>query len=279
MANASAWGFVDLEALFTDRVTTLNTNVIDTALSDSLAEWNRQIDAMTSTFVVRTTDAKRRYLIPGSGTLQPMDQHGTPLPVIPSGSYDVSFPIQGGGTAFGDNRITRALMTVGELNCFVMDAQQRDADWIGRHILASILDNTSWTYDDDELGNLTIQPLANNDATLYPRVGGTAPAASQHYIAQTAAIADATNPFDDLYALLTRYPSQSMSQIVAYVPTANIGDAMGLTDFIEKADPRIAVGGNQSRLTTDGAAMLGPGKEVVGLVKPGVGGGVAAIAG
>ena len=39
------------------------------------------------------------------GTLQPLDEWGNPLPVKDEGVYDVAFPIQGGGTAWGDNRV------------------------------------------------------------------------------------------------------------------------------------------------------------------------------
>ncbi len=258
---------MDLEQLFNDRVTTVGTSVIDTAIAESAAQWNAQINALTGLLVQRTTDAQRRYLIPGSGTLQPMDEHGNPLPVMPGGYYDIAFPIQGGGTAYGDNRVTRALQTVGEVNRYMVDAQARDADWMRRHILAAILDNTTWTYADPELGNLTIQPLANNDAVTYPLMGGAAPAAAQHYVAQVAAIADATNPYGTIYSTLTRYPSQSGSAVVAYIPTGLVATTSALATFTAVNDPRVIPGANTARLSADGGAFLGPGSQVLGMVQ------------
>lgn len=251
--------------MFSDRVDTVGVGVIDSAVTESAAEWNRGINAAMSVLVERTTDAKRRYLVPGSGTLQPLDEHGNPLPVMPGGSYDIAFPIQGGGTAWGDDRVTRALATVGEINRYVLDAQSRDADWLRRHMLGALLDNTTWTYADPDLGSLTIQPLANNDTVLYPRNGGSAPATAQHYLAQTAAVADATNPYDDLYSLLRRYPSQMNSDIVAYIPTNLVAATSALAHFTAVGDPRVTPGSGTATLTSAGGQFLGPGSQVLGI--------------
>jgi hypothetical protein len=265
MANSFAWGFVDLDSLMDRRVSTVGVDIITRAVTDSAAQYTAQLDAMLALLAQRTTAAQVQYRIPGSGTLQPIGPDGNPLPVQVEGMYTVGFPIQGGATAYGTNRVTQELMTVAELNDHTLDAQVRDADWMRRHMLAALLDNTSWTFTDPLFGALTVQPLANNDTVLYPRTGGTAPAAAQHYLAQTAAIADATNPFDDLYALLRRYPSQSNSDVVAYVPTNVVSAVQGLTNFIAVSDVRVIEGANTARLTNNGAAFLGPGAQVLGL--------------
>jgi len=264
-ANAFAWGFVDLDSLMDRRVSTVGTEIVTRAVADSAAQYTAQLNAMLNLLVSRTTVAQVQYRIPGAGTLQPIGPDGNPLPVQVEGMYTTAYPIQGGGTAYGTNRVTQELMTVAELNEHTLDAQQRDADWMRRHMLAALLDNTTWTFADPLFGNLTVQPLANNDAVVYPRVGGSVPAAAQHYLAQTAAIADATNPFDDLYTLLRRYPSQANSDVVAYVPTNVVGAVQGLANFVPVSDVRIIEGSGTARLTNDGAAFLGPGSNVLGL--------------
>ena len=103
------------------------------------------------------------YLVAG-GTLQPLDEWGNPLPVKDEGYYDVAFPIQRGGTAWGTNRESRAMMTVAEAQRFTLGALRRDADWMRRHFLAALFDNTTWTFQDDFKGAFTVQPLANGDA-------------------------------------------------------------------------------------------------------------------
>ena len=82
-------------------------------------------------------------------TISPLFSQACPA-VKDEGVYDVAFPIQGGGTAWGDNRVSRALMTVGEAQRLTMGMLRRDADWVRRHFLAALFDNTTWTFTDEE---------------------------------------------------------------------------------------------------------------------------------
>lgn len=261
MANGLAWGFVDLRHLWADRVTTLGDRALYDAVNESAAEHTRALNALLSGMADRTTDRTRKIYLAGSGTLQPLDEHGNPLPMRPEGSYDVGFPIQGGGTAWGDNRVTRALMTVEEANRFTVDALTKDRDWIQRHTLAALLDKTSWTHPDPQ-GDITIQPLANGDAVTYNRVGG-ATATDNHYIAQAAAIADATNPFPTIYSDLAEHPGNN-GPYVAYIPSNVVDDVEALTAFVPVTDPDIMAGNASDVLT--GSMDRGVGDEVLGKV-------------
>ncbi len=263
MANTLAYGFVGLEHLFGQRLETVNVQTINDAIQQSVDEHSRQVTAMTGDMFAFTTEYQVRFTQPGVGTLQPLDEWGIPLPVKSEGSYDVAFPIRGGGTAWGDNRVTRALMTVDEVNRMVLDALQRDSDWVKRHMLAAIFDNTTWTYDDPDKGNLTIQPLANGDAVTYLKRSGAA-AVDTHHLAQAAAIADATNPFDDIYLDLIEHPVNAGGQVVCYVPTANKAAVEGLAGFTEIGDPDITPGANTA--TVNGRMDRGWGDEVIGKV-------------
>lgn len=272
---ATTYGFADLQHLYNTRVLDAGPQRIYTAIQESMAEYNRVVAAMLATFVQRTTVALEQIELPGDGTLQPLDEHGNPLPVLPSGNYQVGFPIQGGGTAWGDNRVSRALMTVEESDRATADAQRRDLDWLRRHILAALFDNATWTFNDKigpnngkGFGDITIQPLANNDSVVYTRRGG-AMATDNHYLAQSASIADATNPFPTVRSKLIEHPSNS-GPFVAYVAsnlTASIG---ALTEFVEVGDTDIRLGASSDTLAAARTEILGPGDEVLGKTKSGI---------
>lgn len=270
MANLVNYGFLSLEDLYAQRVNTVGIERVYDAVAASLMEYNRVANAMFSGWVERTTMVQERIELPGSGTLQPLTPDGNPLPIVPSGAYTVGYPIDGAGTAWGTNRITREMLTVQEADRFTDDAFMKDTDWRVRHLLASILDNSSWTYTDKYgdgntgskgLGAVTVVPLANADSVVYMRRGGDS-SADDHYLAQAADIADETNPFSVARAELVEHPSNS-GPYVSYVPSALINDTTALAEFIEVNDPDINyLDGNN--LPTAPQSILGPGDEILG---------------
>lgn len=266
MANLNTYGFVAYEDIASQRVADGNVRLVDEAIRASVTEHNRQVAAALAELAEPTTEPMRRFKIGGGGSLQPLDQWGNPLPVVDSGQYDVAWPIQGGGTAWGDNRISRAMMTVQDADRYTFNALMRDADWVKRHVLGALLDNTSYTFTDPEKGALTVQPLANGDAVTYVKKDGSM-AADTHYYAQAAAIADANNPFPTLHTELSEHIDNA-GPYVAYVPTALKAAIMGLTTFHDVADPNLRLGTGVTQLV--GNIDRGPGDEVLGYVDPGV---------
>jgi hypothetical protein len=270
-ANVTAYGFVELKDLFSQTVQQINVQTIQTAVEQSLEIHSRQVTELLGSMVQPTTDFSRRYQLPSGGSLQPLDEKGNPIEVQPSGFYDVAFPIQGGGTAWGTDRISNAMMTVADANRYTVDALDRDVDWMRRHILAALFTNTTWTYADKQYGNLTIQPLANNDSVVFLRKNGTI-ATDNHFLAQAAAISDAANPFGAIYAELDEHPSNS-GPYVAYVPTNLVASIQLLTALDEPPDVSIAYADTAQTLaevqyihdeTSYGGAMVGFGDRVVG---------------
>lgn len=242
MANLNSYGFVSYEDIANQRVAAGNVLVVDVAIRASVDEHNRQVTAAAVEMVERVTAPTRRYKIGGGGSLQPLDQWGNPRVVRDEGQYDVAFPIQGGGTAWGDNRISRAMMTVADADRYTLNALRRDADWMKRHMLAALLDNTSYTYLDpnDDIGTLTIQPLANGDAITYLKKDGTQ-AVDTHYYAQAAAIADATNPFPTLRTELNEHMDNE-GPYVAYVASSLTTSIQGLSNFVDENDQDVDPG-------------------------------------
>ncbi len=175
--NALTYGFIGLESdLYAQRINTIGIDRVYSMIADSLAEYNRVVNAMMSSWVSRTTMVQEYIELAGSGTLQPLTPDGNPLPISPSGNYSVGYPLWGAGTAFGTNRITKEFLTAQEADRLTEDAFQKDADWRMRHLLAAILDKDSWTYTDrygdgqggeKGIGNVTVQPLANGDSVTF----------------------------------------------------------------------------------------------------------------
>lgn len=244
--NLVAYGFAGLQDLASQRFTDVPLQTVQTAIRVSLAEHTRGINALLSGLVREingATEYKIRYQLPAGGSLQPLDANGIPVPVFPSGVYDVAFPIQGGATAWGNNRVSREMMTVADADRFTVDAMDKDTDWMRRHILAAIFTNTTWSYGDDLHGALTIQPLANNDAVLYVRVGG-ASATDNHYFAQANAIGNsADNPFPAIYAALDEHPSNS-GPYIAYVASNLVTSVQALANFREPRNTALIYGAN-----------------------------------
>jgi len=268
----TTFGFYDLQSLFNSRVSEVGVGRIMTAVAESAAEYSRVAQGIVADWAEATEIAKEQIDLPGDGTLQPLDEHGNPLPVQPSGSYDVAYPIYGAGTAWGDTRISRELMTVEEANKATDDATQRDSDWVIRNMLAAVFTNTTRAYVDKVgsngskgLGSITVQPLANSDTVVYSRKGNTAPAVDEHYLAQAAAIADATNPYPVIDAELSEHPSNGNRRILCYVPSDLLATTMALTSFVDVDDPDIMAGVATDRVTN--VPAVGPGDRVVGKIR------------
>lgn len=273
MANTNDYGVWGLAHLNAQKVATLGvTRVWDEVLTVA-QEYNRVNDALLSEWVVRTTEALEQVELTGSGTLQPIDEYGNPLPVRPSGSYQVGYPIQGGATAWGDNRVTRALMTGRDVERNTFDAMRRDKDWMIRHILAQLFTNTSWSYldqvpigDSAGKGAITIQPLANGDTVTYSLKGFTAPAIDTHHIAQSAGIADATNPYPTIRRELIEHPSNGNRRVTAYIASDLVATTRALASFVPVARPNVLYGDNVTLYQGDEFMDAGVGDYVLGEV-------------
>lgn len=260
MPNELLYGFVQLEDLAARRVTEVGVETIVEAIEMSTAEYERQLNALMASFVEVGDLHKERYRQPGSGTLQPLDEDGNPKPVRLRGYYDVAFPIQGGGTAWGTNRVTRAKMTVQEANEETLEATRRDADWVRRHVLAAIFDNTEWTFDDELYGELTVKPLANSDTDEYVFKGGDTDT-DNHYLYQNSDIDDSNNPFGTIYDELMEHVG-NQPPVIAYVASNLTEDAEGLTAFTEVGDPDLRYGVNTDLVESPIQPYLGD--EVLG---------------
>lgn len=252
MANQVVYGFHNLADVFGQRVTEQGEGVVATAIAAAVAEHNRQIDAMLALFVRDVAEFKLNYRAPGVTRNQPLDEHGRPLPVKAAAKYEVAFPLQMSGNAIGWTWVAFQKLTVGEVNDQVRTVLMGDMRWVFDHILAALFTNVTWPFTDDEHGALTIQPLANGDATTYQLISGNDQVATDnHFLAQAGAIADAANPFPAIYTEITEHPENGgdTGNVITFVPTNVKAAVLGLATFHPLADPNIQTGANSDVLT------------------------------
>ena len=258
MANATLWGFTNLKDIMGQRVTTVNTRVLNTAIDASLAEHNRQMAALLGLFATRLTDYQLGYKSASARRLQPLDEQGRARPTKSGALTTVAFPLQSGGDAFGQTFVARAKQTVQEVNDELANMLTGDMRWMRDHLLASLFSNVAWTWLDEQYGSLTIQPLANGDATLYQILNGAdAGATDTHYLADSNSIADAHNPYPTIYTELSQHP-ENAGPYIALIPTDLVATTEALTGFYEKPMPELTAGSGVTQLTaTLGMAVPG----------------------
>jgi hypothetical protein len=237
-------GILGVEDSDTTFVNTVGQEAIYDAIGQITEQLNADLERISRLFIGKTTESfKFRYFMNGVRKLQRMGGLGNPAERRVGGSYDVALPIFQFGDALGGNWIDMAYMTVGDVDrqmSSIADAAKRT---LRDEILIVLFNNTSYTFEDERNGSLTIYPLANNDSTKYPPLpGSSTPAVANHYSESGYTVANITDTNDPIKTiankLLARYPYSKD-------PVVLIGDDMVdkvklLTDFDGTPDPRKA---------------------------------------
>lgn len=271
-----AFGYTELEHLFANRIADVNggAQLNNTAIDESVAAYNQRFNAIVGTLVDDVTIGMEFFGEPTGGTLQPLDEFGNPLPVKKGLGWQNGYPINGAGTAFGDNRLSREMMTFNEANQMMVDAQNRDRNWNKRRIIAAALTSTPYQFFDETrdlrypqgLGSVTVNSLANGDTVLYTRRDGSS-ATNNHYLSQAAVISDAAgaNPFQRIWEELNHHPSNYGKRIVVYVAQNLVDSIGGLASFVERRDPDVTYPDNVFQ--TSNETGNGFGDQYVGYVR------------
>lgn len=240
--NQVLYGFVNLKDVFSQRVEDVGVPVVNAAIDETLAEHNQQLMNLMSLFVDRTTQYKVRYRTPVAASLQPLDENGRARPIKGAGYYDIAFPLQMAGIAWGTTYYASQKITVQETNSAVAALITADKRWLRDRIMAALFTNVNYTHSDAAHGDLTIKPLANGDTDTYLiQAGADAGATDTHYLAQAGAIADASDPFPTIRSELTEHPENS-GDVVVFVPTSNRTAVEGLSGFYPVNDPNLRMG-------------------------------------
>lgn len=251
-------GLLNQADLYDTRVTTAGIQVVQRSIDESVAEHNRQLDALMALFTTTRTDPQTRYLAAGATRLQPLDENGRARPVKPSGYFTLGFPLHDAGIAWGRNYRTSIKMTVREVANIVAMMMDADSRWMRDHLLAALFyenGTTAWTYPDDTFGNISVYGLANGDTQTFQILSGADSAATDDHVKGATALTEAV--FQDIHDELVEHPENG-PEIIVFIPTASRATVEALTNFYPIADPNLNAGIAVTQLTAAlGASVPG----------------------
>ncbi len=264
MPNQLIYGFHQLADVKDERAIEIDREIMISAIDMSQAEHNSMVEAHLGLFA--QTDTVHQLKFRGSlmGESQPLDENGRPRPIKGGSEYTCSFPILTSGNAMGSNFITSKKITVEQLSDVIGAMYMGDFKWIRRQILGALFTNTGYNIEDPVYGTLPIVALANGDATKYAFNGTDLTAVDDHYLAQAAAIADATNPFPTIYDELMEHPENAGTDVVCFIPTNQKAATRGLATFYEVADPNLSVGSGVTTLAGTISTTLPASAKLIG---------------
>lgn len=212
------------------RINQIGEELVYEAAAIDLAQHVADLQAIASLFVGETTDKfKRTYKLPGSGYLQYRSRLGRPGGVKASGGWDVEWPLEDFGASLIVNDIALAYMTLQEFDRHLDTILIQDTNTMRLQILRALFDNTNWLFYDETIEsgtNLTVKPLANGDAALYPTYASDTEATASNYLASGYVVADiddiTNNPVATMTQKLEDYfgAPTGGSNIVMFVPRA-----------------------------------------------------------
>lgn len=266
----AALGIPDTDRAF---VNTLGQAVVYEATQELLAEYNADLAAAMAVFVERTTtDHKLRYKLPMGGRMQRRGGQGRSGAVKAVGQWDVALPLEEFGDAVAGDRVSMAYMTIQEYDRHLDGIMLRNKNTRRHELLRTLFNNTSRAWEDDNYGELTLVPLANGDAVVYPPVQGASDdATADHFLVSgyaASAISDANNPVKTIVRKLElRFGAeQGNSNIGVFINSAQTELVMDLADFEEVTDRFVVLGADGNTLS--GLPQNVPGR-VIGRVSGG----------
>jgi hypothetical protein len=241
-------GFIGLKPLWSNRVTSVDWAIVRDAVTQSTQIMSEQFNAVLSSLVTDVATAQVRFEQPATGTLQPLDEYGRPRPASKKYFYDVAFPLEMGGSAWGASWVAREKMTVEEANAETEAAVRADIDWNLRRILGALFYNNTYNFDDEKNGTLAIQSLARGEvAVRYPKKDGTSVTSHQHFFAQANAISNTDNPFPTIKTAISEHPAQQ-APVVVYCHSDQRPSIQALAAFTPILDADLVPGSGITRV-------------------------------
>lgn len=267
--NGLAPGFYNIQDVLSRRIVDVGAQTISDALQRSAEIHQRIVDELYSTSIMRVNWFKQRYRVGGQRRVQSLTQDGVPRPMRSGLVYDVALPLQIVADSIAFNMWAENKQTVQDVNDETVQMLQAFNDWERRTFLAAIFTNAAWTYadDSDDVGNLTIQVLANGstDGQLYPKRDGST-SISDHYLGQAGSISDSANPYVTAYETLKVHPSNS-GPYVSFIASNLVDDTKALADFRPFESTFIQYGANATTAAAAAMSLMAWGNEVIGVVE------------
>lgn len=248
------YGALNLPDTNRDTVNTAGQVVVWDAARAYLAQYNADLQEALSLLVAdETEDHSFKYMLPGGGMAQQRGGQARNHLVKTTGEWKVELPLYDFGDDAGGDRIALSYMTLNAFQAHVETVRLRDLARVRFELLRSLFNNTARTFPDPRKGDLTVKPLANGDADLYPPTrGSSVVAAADHYAGtNSATITDTANPFKTAVRKLTdRFGAeQGNSNIVTFINPDETDATTDLAGFTEVPDRFIIPGVNTDTLT------------------------------
>ena len=245
---AGALNLADSDRSF---VQTIGQGIVYDATMELLARYNEDIALQTSVFIAGVDDRfKLRYKMPGGGKLQKRGNQAPAGATKPDGGYDVAFPLEDFGTQLAIDDIALAYLTIDEWDRQVASVFIQDANTLRDEIFRPIFNNTAVVFPDKINGDLTVQPLANNDGVKYiPVLGQTVEAIHTHYVVAgyaATAISATNNPIAAIRDHLEEHfgAATGGANVVVFISQAQTALVELLPDFDAVPDNFVRVGVN-----------------------------------
>lgn len=221
------YGLQDLESYRESTLEQVGIRNVAEMVSQFTTIYNRVVDTWLGTVAQRNAEWNllpiNRYWLPAVPTLQDVDEFGVSTPLQSVEYYDMGLPLFEGEFSVGYTATSARVRTVEQLNTDLRNMQTADRKWMQRRALETLFTNTSWTFlskkeDKRFPAEIPIFPLANGDSRSFVDKTGAVITSRQHYLAQSAAIADANDPFPTIRDLLDKYAGAT-GRYVVFIPT------------------------------------------------------------
>lgn len=234
-------------------VNTIGQRLVFDAANEYLRVATEEMNKAYSVFIQQTTENhKERYKLPGGGRLMERGGFTSSAAVKAYGGWDVAYPLKDFGAGIAETDVAMAYMRLDQLQRHLDTVRIQSINTRRYEILRRFFKNTTDIFVDprDDVGSLTIQPLANNDTVTYPPVlGSESEATEMHYLETNylvASITDTNNPvitgrndLEEHFGAPTGY-----GNIAMFIPSASVSKIEALTDYDQVKDSYIQLGSN-----------------------------------
>ena len=238
MPNSTIFGALGVPDNDYAFVNTYGQTVVYDATIAILGDHNDDMTATMALFVqADTKDHTMRYKLEGQGRLQETGRQSRAAEVKPGGGWDVGFPLKNYAAAGAMDRVTYAYMRLAEYNKTLKTVMNQDRNTARYNILRALFNNTARVVIDELWGSITVQPLANGDAVLYPPVvGSEVNATAQNYLgvpSSATTFNDSNNPIPLLVNALEQHFGTPTfgSEIIIFINNAQTASVQGLAGF------------------------------------------------
>lgn len=232
-------------------INTVGQRLVFDATQEYVARINAEIEAALAVFVEEDTeDYKERYKLPGGGRMQRRNQQSGGGAVRAYGEWDVAYPLEDFDDQIAVDDVEFAYMTLQEYQRHLDTIQARYTNTVRHEMLLKLFKNTNTTFVDKRKGSLTVVPLANGDAVVYPPVlGSDTEATDNHYLNAgylATAISDSNNPYEMIREELVEHFGENAGgeSIAVFINPAETAETELLTSFDPVPDRFVRTGDN-----------------------------------